>query len=391
MSFLRSRTASAPDGIGKPVRRLEDARFVTGAGRYTDDVSLPGQAYAAFVRSPHAHARIRAIDARAAHAVPGVLAVLTGAEALADGVKALPHRPVPTNPHEVPLTSPDGAPFFVASHLPLAIDVARFVGEAVAMVLAESAAAACDAAERVAVDYEPRPAVSTAADALATGAPRVWDEAKGNVCVESHAGDGDATAQAFARATHVVRLRTVINRVTGVPMEPRAALAVWAAGRVTLYAGSGGSQRIRGDVAGALGLPEDAVRVVAQDVGGNYGTRNNLFPEFVLVAWAARRLGRPAKWTADRREAFLTDYHARDLGVDAELALDRDGTFLALRSQQGPPRDRATSRSRRCRRRARAGCGTASRRMGRGSAGAAPPDRIHAGARRGRSAARSRT
>jgi carbon-monoxide dehydrogenase large subunit len=332
MSFLRSRTALAPDGIGKPVRRREDVRLVTGAGRYTDDVSLPDQAYAAFVRSPHAHARIRAIDTRAAHAVPGVLAVLMGAEAVADGVKALPHRPVPTNPHEVPLTSPDGAPFFIAAHLPLAVDVARFVGEAVAMVVAESAAAARDAAEVVLVDYEPRPAVSTAANAVAAGAPRVWDEAAGNVCVESHAGDGDATAQAFARATHVVRLRTVINRVTGVPMEPRAALAVWAAGRVTLYAGSGGSQRIRGDLAGALELPEDAVRVVAQDVGGNYGTRNSVFPEFVLVAWAARRLGRPAKWTAGRREAFLTDYHARDLAVDAELALDRDGTFLALRS-----------------------------------------------------------
>ncbi len=334
MSFLTSRARAARQGIGRPVLRKEDPRLVTGAGSYGDDVDAPGQAHAAIVRSPHAHARILRTDAAAARAMPGVLAVLTGEDARADGLRPIPHRPVPANPHEVPLRSPDGRPFFVAPHLPLPADRARFAGEPVAMVVAETPAGARDAAEAVVVEWAPLPAVVTAADALAPGAPVLWDEAGSNLCLESHAGDAAAAEAAFARAAHVVRLETRVNRVTGVPMEPRAALAEYdaATGRYTLHAGSGGSQRLRADLATVLGVPESAVRVVARDVGGNYGTRNSSYPEFALIAWAARRLGRPVKWTCDRREAFLTDYQARDLVSHAELALDADGAILAFRA-----------------------------------------------------------
>ncbi|HEU5189378.1 MAG TPA: xanthine dehydrogenase family protein molybdopterin-binding subunit [Methylomirabilota bacterium] len=332
-SFLASRTHAAPDGIGKPVRRKEDPRLLTGAGRFGDDVNLPGQAHAAFVRSPHPHARIGAIDAAAALGVLGVLAVLTGADAAADGLRPIPHRPVPTNPHEVPLRSRDGSEFFVAPHLPLPADRARFVGEPVAMVVAETAAAARDGADRVRVDWAPLAAVTTAAAAVAADAPALYPECPGNVCVDSRVGDRAATDAAFARAAHVVTLTTRINRVTGVPMEPRTALASYdeATGRYTLHAGSGGVQRCRADLAGTLGVAEDAVRVIAGDVGGNYGTRNSSYPEFSLVAWAARRLRRPVKWTCDRTEALLTDYQSRDLHAEVSLALDRDGAFLALR------------------------------------------------------------
>ena len=333
MSFLESRAHTARDGIGKPTRRKEDARLITGAGRYSDDVNLEGQAHAAMVRSPHAHARIVRIDASDAEKLPGVIAVLTGHDALAAGLRPIPHRPVPTNPHEIPLKSRDGSPFFLAPHPPLPADRARFAGEAVAMVIAETPAIAGDAAERVVVDYAPLAAVTSSSAAVAASAPIVWDEAPSNLCVDSETGDAAAVDAAFACAAHAVRLETRINRVTGVPMEPRAVVAVYdeSSGRYTLYAGSGGSQRQRGDVAGVLGVPESAVRVVAHDVGGNYGTRNGCYPEFALVAWAARRLGRPVKWTCDRREALLTDYQSRDLVSHVELALDADGRFLALR------------------------------------------------------------
>src|SRR5947209_9747346 len=292
MSFLNSRTRSAPQGFGKPVRRREDLRLVIGKGCYSDDFNLPGQAYACLVRSPHAHARLRRIDGAGAMKVPGVIAVLTGGDAAADGLRAIPHHPVPTNPHEVPLKSRDGAEFFIAPHAPLPADTVRFVGEAVALVIAETPAAAKDGVARVSVDYEPLPAVTATVDAVAADAPLVWKETASNVCVDSEAGDAAADA-AFRRAAHVVRLATQINRVTGVPMEPRAALGVYdeASGRYTLYAGSGGSVRIKTDLAGTLGVPESAVRVVARAGGGNHGTRHAFYPAFGPVAWAATRLG----------------------------------------------------------------------------------------------------
>src|SRR5262249_10016383 len=199
--------------------------------------------------------------------------------------------------------------------------------------VAETPGAAADGAERVRVRWEPLPAVTTTRDAGRPDAPVLWDDLGGNVCVDSIAGDARATDEAFARAAHVVALDTWVPRITGVPMEPRAAVGAYdaATGRYTLYAGSGGVVRHKTDLALVLGVPEAAVRGVAQDVGGNFGTRNSFYPEFALVAWAARRIGRPVKWTCDRREALLTDYQARDLVSTMELALDAHGSFLGLR------------------------------------------------------------
>jgi carbon-monoxide dehydrogenase large subunit len=333
MSFLTSRARSADQGFGQSVPRREDARLVTGKGTFSDDVNLPGQAHACLVRSPHAHARLRGVDVAPALAVPGVIAVLTGKDAIADGLAPIPHRPVPTNPNEFPLAGREGAHIFVAPHPVLPADIARFVGEPVAMVIAETAAAAADGAELVVVNYEPVPSVTATIAAASADAPVVWPAHASNVCVDSIAGDAPAADAAFASAAHVVRLETSVPRVTGVPMEPRAALGVYdgVTGRFTLYAGSGGVVRHKADLAEILGVPETAVRVVARDVGGNFGTRNSFYPEFALVAWAARRLGRPVKWTCTRREAFLTDYQARDLASRMELALDAEGNFLALR------------------------------------------------------------
>src|SRR5712692_1976585 len=331
MSFLSSRARAAREGFGKPVLRKEDARLLVGGGCYSDDVNLPGQAYACFVRSPHAHARIGRMETAAALSTPGVTAVLTGEDAAADGVKPLTHSPIPTNPHEHIIRAHDIV--FVAPHLPMPPDCVRFVGEVVAMVIAETPAAARDGAESVVVDWAPLPAVTTSRASAGPDAPILYDGAASNVCVDSQVGDAVAVDLAFSRAAHVVRFETWVHRVTGVTMEPRAAIGVWdpAVGRYTIHAGAGGLGRTRTGVAGALGVPESAVRVVAREVGGNFGTRNSCYPEFALVAWAARRLGRPVKWTAERREAFLADYQGRDLAVHAELALDADGTFLAFR------------------------------------------------------------
>ena len=285
------------------------------------------------MRSPHAHAGIVAIDAAAALAAPGVLAVLTGGDAAEDGLRPIPHSPVPTNPHEVPLTSRDGSEFFLAPHPVLALDAVRYVGEPVAIVVAETPSQAMDAAELVEVTYRVVASVTRSRQALASGAPVVWPQHGTNLCVNSEAGDKAATDAAFARAAHVVRLETAINRVTGVPMELRAAVGAYdaAAGRFTVYTSAGGGViRQRDDIAGALGVAKDAVRIVSGDVGGNFGIRNNTCPEFVLVAWAAKRVGRPVKWVCDRSDAFLGDFHGRDLTSEAELALDRDGSFLAL-------------------------------------------------------------
>jgi aerobic carbon-monoxide dehydrogenase large subunit len=320
-------------GIGSTVRRKEDARLVTGRGNYSDDVNLPGQAYAAVVRSPHAHARIGSIDVAAARAMPGVLAVLTGKDAAADGLSRIPHLAAPGNPPDIVLANRDGSPVPAAPHHVLATDRVRHVGAAVAFVIAETIAAAKDAAEKVAVDYAPLPAVTDAKAAVAPGAPRLYDNLP-NIMIDAEVGNAKATDEAFARAAHVTRLDTWVNRVTGVPMEPRAAVGSYdaATGRYTLYAGSGGIVRQKKELSAILGVPFESVRVVAHEIGGNFGTRNSFFPEFALVAWGSRKVGRPVKWTAERTEAFVTDYMGRDLTVSAELALDADGRFLALRT-----------------------------------------------------------
>ena len=323
---------AAVAAIGEPIVRKEDAELLTGQGRFSDDVNLPGQAYAVMVRSPHAHARIRGIDVAAAMAVPGAIAVLTGADAIKDGLKPIPHRPI-LGPPDIALGKRDASDKFLSSHRVLPTDKARFAGEAVAMVVADSLGAAKDAAERVTVDFEPLPAVSETINAIAPDAPLVWDEARSNVCVDAEVGDAAATALAFEQAAHIVTLQTWVQRVTGVPLEPRAAVGSHdrATGRTTLYAGSGGVVRQKHELASVLGVPADRIRVVSGDVGGNFGTRNAFYPEFALVAWASRRIGRPIKWTCERHEAFLSDYQGRDLFVEAELALDAEGRFLALR------------------------------------------------------------
>ena len=319
--------------IGQPLPRKEDLRLLTGGGTYSDDFALPGQACAIMLRSPHAHARIGAIDTQAARALPGVLAVLTGADAVADGLKPIPHHPTPLGPPaDIALKNRDGSPHGMAPHPILPTDRARFVGDAVVMVVAETLAAAQDAAERVIIDYEPLQAVTATAAAAQSGAPRLYDQVA-NVCIDADVGDAAATAAAFAQAAHVVSLQTWVQRVTGVPLDARAAIGAYdkESGRYTLYAGSGGVVRQKNELAGVLGVAPAAVRVVSGDVGGNFGTRNAFYPEFALVAWAAKRVGRPVKWTCERSEAFLCDYQGRDQVIEAELALDADGRFLAMR------------------------------------------------------------
>jgi carbon-monoxide dehydrogenase large subunit len=320
--------------IGKPIVRKEDPRLTTGHGRFSDDVSLPGQAYAAMVRSPHPHARIRGIDATRTNAMPGVLAVFTGADCLADGLGAIPHDPLPKTRYDMKLSAAGGGAVFIGPHLLLPADKARHVGEAVAMVAAETVAQALDAAEAVAVDYEVLPGVYHSEDAMRPAAAVVWDEVPDNVPVDTSFGDKAATDQAFARAARVVAMDFHIGRVTGVPLEPRAALGDYdaASARYTLYAGSGGAVRQKRELAAVLGIAPERLRVLCYDVGGNFGTRNRVFVEFGLVLWAARRLGRPVKFTATRSEAFLSDYQGRDLVTKVELALADDGRFLAMRA-----------------------------------------------------------
>lgn len=326
-------TSHAPgEGIGQPVRRKEDLRLLTGKGRYGDDLVLPGMVHAAFVRSPHAHAHIVSIGTDAARAAPGVLAVLTGADYLAAGLQPIPHAVALMNPPDVQVrlrATPISTP-----HYPLPADKVRFAGEGVALVVAETLAEARNAAELIEVDYDPLPGIVRAADAVAPGAPDLWPEAPGNVCLDIEVGDEAATAAAFARASHVVRLETWAQRVTGVPMEPRTIAAAHDAGSglYTIYTGSGrGIVKVKNDLAIALGVSADQVRCVCEEMGGNFGTRNFFYPEYALLPWAARLVGRPVKWKCERLDSFLSDYQGRDLTVEAELALDATGNFLAIR------------------------------------------------------------
>ena len=327
---------NAPDyrHIGKPLVRTEDERLVTGRGRFSDDFVLDRQAYAVMVRSPHPHARIVAVNSRRALALPGVLGVFTGADCAADGLAPIPHDPLPKTRYDLKLSGPGGSAVFVGPHLLLPVDKVRHVGEAIAMVVAESYAQALDAAEAVEVSYEELAAVFHSETAMTPGAPAVWTEVADNVLVDTHFGDAAATDRAFATADHVVTKDFHVDRVTGVPLEPRAALGHYdaASGRYTLYAGSGGAVRQKRELESVLGLPADSLRVLSYDVGGNFGTRNRVFVEFGLVLWASRRLGRPVKFTATRSEAFLSDYQGRDLVTRVELALRRDGRFLAMRA-----------------------------------------------------------
>ncbi|HJZ14898.1 MAG TPA: xanthine dehydrogenase family protein molybdopterin-binding subunit, partial [Stellaceae bacterium] len=320
--------------IGQPLRRKEDERLLTGRGRFSDDFTVPGQTYAAVVRSPHPHARIVEIDTRRALAMPGVLGILTGQDCAADGLSPIPHNPVPQTRYDMKLTGPGGGPIFIGPQMLLPSDRVRHVGEAVAVVVAETALQAQDAAEEVAVDYRELPWIAQIKGALTPGATAVWDEVPDNVLVDTFFGDAAATERAFAIADHIIEMEFHVGRVTGVPMEPRAALGHWdtATGRGTLWAGSGGAVRQKTELAEVLGVPPDRVRVVSLDVGGNFGTRNRLYVESGLVLWASHKLGRPVKYTSTRSEVFLTDFQGRDLLTRVALAIRADGKFLGLRA-----------------------------------------------------------
>ncbi len=267
-------------GIGSSPRRREDHRLVTGAGTFGDDFTLPRQTFAAIARSPHAHAILRRIETTKAHGLPGVLAVLTAADYLADGLKPLVHSPFTVSPPDITLPNRDGKPVFIAPHYPLARDRVRFVGEAVALVVAETLATAREAAELVEVEYEVLAASAEGIDAAEPGAGRIWPEMVSNVALDADVGDARAADEAFKRAAHVVHVETKIPRVTGVTMEVRTALAAHEpdSGRITLYAGGGGVVRTKMDLAHMLGLEPAKIRVIAKDVGGNFGTRNHCCP-----------------------------------------------------------------------------------------------------------------
>src|SRR5215211_4974303 len=312
--------------IGQSVRRREDPRLLMGHGRYLDDVNLAHQLWAAFVRSPHAHADIRGIDTRDALAAPGVHAVLTGRDYRADGLGSLPTM--------APYRKRDGSPMFAPERPALAVERVRHVGYPLAVVVADTLAQAKDAAERVVVDYAPLPAVVSARAAFEPDAPQLYDDCPNNEAYFYQAGDAAAVEAAFARADHVVEQRIVINRVTANPIEPRGVIGEYdhGNGRYTLHCGFQRPYLFRRGIAeSALKIPETQIRLVTGDIGGSYGMRGSVYPEMVLIPWAARRVGRPVKWVADRSESHLSDDDGRDIFVDAALALDRDGRFLAVK------------------------------------------------------------
>jgi carbon-monoxide dehydrogenase large subunit len=313
-------------GMGQPVRRVEDRRFLTGHGRYLDDLNRPRQATAVLLRAPHAHALIRRIDIGAAAATTGVLAVLTGADLEADGIGTIPCLSAPTNR--------DGSSAPLPPRPAMVRDRVRHVGDTVAMIVAESAAAARDAAERVAVDYQPLPAVVETAHASDPGQPLVWDEVPLNLAFDWELGDDAATARALDTAAHRISLSLVNNRVVVNSLEPRGAIGEYDAGEdaYTLWSSTQGSHFLRNLLAESVfNVPENRIRVVTPDVGGGFGMKLFLYPEHILVLWAAKKLGRPVKWTPERGDAFITDTQGRDNVTRLELGLDGELRFQALK------------------------------------------------------------
>ncbi len=322
--------ATATDRLfGKSIKRREDPRFITGRGQYVDDLKLPGMTYAAFVRSPHAHARIRALDVAPAKAHPGVVAVFTGKDMT--GVNSLPCGWDLRKAKNIPGVVQDLA---MVPHMPLTGDVARHVGDPVAVVIADSQGAAVDAAEKVRVDWEPLPSVTATDRAVAPGAAQIHGDAPGNVAFKWALGDAAATDAAFKSAATTVKKRIVNQRLVANAMEPRACAARFdpATGELTLWVTSQNPHVHRLLMcAFVLGIPEHKVRVISPDVGGGFGSKIFLYNEEVVCSWASRLLQRPVRWTATRREAYQTDAHGRDHITDAELALSRDGKILGLR------------------------------------------------------------
>ncbi|WP_431304221.1 xanthine dehydrogenase family protein molybdopterin-binding subunit [Sediminicoccus sp. BL-A-41-H5] len=315
-------------GLSQSVRRVEDPRLLLGHGRYTDDIALPGQVHGHVLRSPHAHAKIASVDATAARGMPGVLAVLTGADLLAMGVGELPCA--------IPMKNADGSDRANTLHMPLATDAVRHVGDPVAFIIAETQGQARDAAEAVEVDYEVLPSVTDLAVAHEVGEPQIWPGATNNTLFDWEVGDKAKTEALFAQAAHVTRLTVVNNRVVVASMEGRACAAQYdaASGHFTLHAGTQGSWLVKNLLASSvLKVSPDLVRVVTPDVGGGFGMKLFLYAEYALCAIGARTVGRPVKWAAERTEAFLSDTHGRDNITLGELALDANGKFLALRTR----------------------------------------------------------
>jgi len=323
--FKAEESAALQFGVGQPVSRMEDPVLLRGEGRYTDDVSLPGQAHAVFVRSPHAHGTINGIDADAARGMPGVLAVYTAAD-----LEPMNYGPLKCL---FEFRNRDGSPMARPLRHALASGKVRFVGDPVAVVIAETADQARDAAEAVVLDIDPLPAVTRVPEAVAPGAPQLYDDAPGNLVLDYHYGDAEKVAEAFARAAHVTRLEILNNRVVVNAMEPRAAVVDYDAetGRFTVYAPSQGVFGKRNNLAEAMGVPRDRIHLITGNVGGSFGMKGAVFPEYICLLHAARELGRPVKWTDQRSDSFVSDHHGRDMEVVAELALDADGRFLATR------------------------------------------------------------
>jgi len=318
--------------VGKPLPRLEDARFLRGEAKFTDDLSIDRQAFALVHRSPHAHATIRSIETDTARAVPGVLAVLTAADLRAGGMGEIPSL---TNEVPLPPSNTDSGAFADGSQYPLAEDRVRYVGEPIALVVAEARDAARDASELIEVDYDPLPAVTTLDDALADDAPQIWDDRPGNRSLAWDTGDAAATEAAFSKAAHTVELTVEYPREVIAFMEPRSALASFDTdtGRFTLRVGCQSGHAMKTLIARVVGVAEDDVHVIVPETGGGFGARNVVYPEFPLVMFAARLLGRPVAWTADRSEAFLADSQARSQRLTGALALDGEGNFTAIRMQ----------------------------------------------------------
>jgi len=319
----RASESTTAEGIGAPVPRKEDARLLAGRGRFVADLAFRGELYCVFVRSPHAHAKVKRITTKAARRAPGVVAIFTGADMEADKIGPMLSL--------WPLRMADGKTMNEPPRWALARGAVRHVGEAVAAVFAESREAAADAAELVEVDYVPLQAVVSAREALGTSSPQLHRDAPGNLCFRWARGDAAAVQQAFARAAHVTKIDLVNHRIAGAAIEPRAVAAVPEPGALTLYSATQVPHHVRRLVTEQLGIPEGAIRVVAPDVGGGFGYKGKHYPEETIVAWAARKLGRPIKWVASRNESFLSDTQARDHATHAELALDRDGHFLGLK------------------------------------------------------------
>jgi carbon-monoxide dehydrogenase large subunit len=321
-----STLAPARFGSGQSVRRMEDDALLVGAGQFTADVMPQGQAQLVFLRSPYPHARILSVNKGDAESMPGVLAVVSGADLAGNGVK-----PIPGGGFQ----RADGKPGVTPPHRPLAHERVRFVGEAVVAIVAQTLEQARDAAEVVWVEYEELPMVVDMTAALAQGAPAIDSAAPDNIAAEIRHGSADATDAAFSKAKHVVRLDVTNQRIVAVSMEPRTVLASpdAAAGRLTIRMSTQMPSGVRDSVCASLGIPKTDVRVVVGDVGGGFGMKTGVYPEDIVVAYCARQLGRPVKWVSERSEEFLAAYHGRDLESRAELALDDTGKILALRLQ----------------------------------------------------------